>query len=387
MRKLGKRIVISLDPGYDGSKVTVNGEKFDIPKKTIQKIGNEYEQMGALEGVYEVKMESGKYLCGPNIKVMVEDNKEFHERFDKSAEQSSNYSYFATQEFVANCMANISIALIKAAKEGICELDNIDSNNLYIVVELPHEALGSMSATVQRELVGDHEIVFTGDIEGENKTYELKFRIAEKKLLIMSQVIACLLGYMTDEEGNEIDSLKDAYPTLVIDGGYYTVGDFCISKTKAISGAKSNTDYGMMVIHERTAEKINELCHTQYKAYDMDNLFEEEGGIVIIPKTLSKSGVNEKKDVNPVLEEQTREVFKEYLSYLEKKHNYFTKIKQILFGGGTGEIYYKLFEEVKEDYPNVEAKLVSYEMEGEKVSPREAISAGGYKMLLNKLLG
>ena len=63
----------------------------------------------------------------------------------------------------------------------------------------------------------------------------------------------------------------------------------------------------------------------------------------------------------------------------------FTKIKMILFGGGTGEIYYKLFLEVADQYPNVTPKLVTYKMDKEDVTPREAISAGAYKMVLNRL--
>lgn len=385
MKDLGKKIVMSIDPGYDATKVTVNGEKFDLLKETVKKIGNEYEQLNTLVGIYEVKMGDEVYLCGPNIKVLLDDNKDFHERFDKGVDQSGNYSYFNTKEFLANSLAAISMGLIKASAEGLCDLKDIDSNNLYIIVELPHEALENMHTSVKRALAGEHNITFTADIEGTTKVYELSFKINEKKLLVTSQVIACLLGYMTDEEGYEIDSLKDLYPALVIDGGYYTVGDFGISKTKAISGAKSNTKYGMMVIHQKTAERINELCQTDYRYYDMKNLFDEEDGIVIIPKNISKSGTNEKMDVKPILEEVTREVFKEYLAYLEEKHNYFTKIKLILFGGGTGEIYYKLFCEVAEDYPNVQAKLVTYKMDKEVVTPRESISAGGYKFYLNKL--
>jgi len=140
-----------------------------------------------------------------------------------------------------------------------------------------------------------------------------------------------------------------------------------------------------MRIHDLTAERINAECGTTHKAYDMENLFNEEGGIVIIPKNVSKSGKNEQKDCNKILEEVTEEVFASYLKYLEEKHNYFTKVKLILFGGGTGEIYFKLFEKVAKDYPNLTVKLVTYKMNGSDITPREAISAGGYKMILNRL--
>lgn len=388
MKDLKKgRVIISVDPGYDGTKVTVNGTRFDIPKKTVKKIGNEYESLGNLDGVYEITTSTGSYLCGPNIQILVDDNKDFHERFEREVDQNSNYSYFATNEFTANVLAAISLALIKASEEKLVDLDNLDKTNLYIVVALPHKALSSMTETVANALLGTQKVSFKGKVDDVPISRELSINIKaeEDHFLIVSQVIACLLGYITDEEGYEIDSLADAYPTLVIDGGYYTEGDFVISKTKAISGAESRVEYGMMVIHERTAEAINKRCHTNYKSYDMDNLFREEDGIVIIPKNVSKSGTNEREDCNKILEEETQNVFNKYLAYLEEKHNYFTKIKQILFGGGTGEIYYNLFNKVASSYPNVTPKLVKYMLDGEEVTPREAISAGAYKMVLNRL--
>lgn len=395
MKKYDKQILISVDPGYDGTKVTVNGERFDFPKETVKKVGNEYEQLTTLDGIYEIEIDGETYLCGPNIKVLVDENRDFHERFGKTAEQDSNFSYFATKEFIANCMTAISIALIKAADKGICSIKkagdayslNVDSDNLYLVIELPHESMGRMTASVVNELVGAHTLKLKANVIDGNKDYNVTFEIGAKKLLVMSQVIAALVGYMTDEEGNEIGALQDLYPTLVIDGGYYTVGDFSISKTQAILNAASKTDFGMLEIHERTAARINEKCGTKYQGYDMDHLFEEEEGIVVIPKSVSKSGKNESVDVNPILEEETEKLFAEYLKYLEEKHNYFTKMKQILFAGGTGEIYFNLFKKYAKDYPNLTSKLITYDLDDSTVTPREAISAGGYKMLANKVIG
>jgi len=380
-------IILSLDPGYDGTKVTVNGERLSIPKKTVMKMGNEYESVSSLEGIYEVTTEKGSYLCGPNIMILVDDNEDFHKRYDKGAEQSGNYSYFATNEFEANALASIALALIKAEKAGIVKLKDLSKAELYVVVELPHAALESMAKTVAGILVGEKVFTFKGTVDGEDTelTLNLSINAEGDHFSVMSQVIACLFGYITDEDGYEIEELKDEYPAIVIDGGYYTVADSTISKTKAISGTESKTEYGMMRIHELTAERINAECGTTYKAYDMENLFNEEGGIVIIPKNVSKSGKNEQKDCNKILEEVTEEVFASYLKYLEEKHNYFTKVKLILFGGGTGEIYFKLFEKVAKDYPNLTVKLVTYKMNGSDITPREAISAGGYKMILNRL--
>ncbi len=389
MKKLKKNtVIISVDPGYDSTKVTVNGETFDLPKKTVEQIGDEYTTIsGSLDGIYEVKIKTGTYLCGPNVMSLVDSNKEFHERFDKSSNLASDYDYFGTNEFVANTLASIAIALIKAeAGEVIDDAENADINT---VVSLPHKAYGqdAIRNKVAAELIGEHDVHFKGVVDGNevNRTLHIVLKKEDEKFLVISQVIACLLGYVTNENGEEIDSLKDLYPTIVIDGGYYTVADCDISKTKAISGAESQTQYGMFAIHTKVAEKINEKCKTSLKAYDMDNLFQNEGGIVVIPKNISNSGKNESVDCNKILNDVIKDTFNEYIEYLEGKYNYFAKTKQILFGGGTGEMYYKLFAKIAGDYPNMTAALVTYDIEDRKVSPREAISAGAYKMVLNRL--
>lgn len=389
MKKLGKgRLLISVDPGYDGTKVTVNGERFDIPKETIKKIGYEYESVDNLDGIYEIKTDEGTYLCGPNIQILVSDNKDFHERFDKGAEQSNNYSYFATNEFVANTLAAIALALFRAESQGIAKIDELDKTDLYLVVTLPHEALESMTSTVANALIGTKAFTFKGIVDGVAVEKDIKVNIkkGDGHFLVVSQVIALLLGYMTDEEGNEIDSLQDLYPTLAVDAGYYTVGSFSISKTKTISGAESETHYGMKVIHENVAAAINKKYGLNLKSYDMDNLFGEDDGYIVIPMNISASGVNERVDCNEILKEETEKVFVEYHEYLKEKYNCFVKHKQILFGGGTGEIFYNLFVELfAAYYPNLKLTLVKYELDGSEVSPREAISAGAYKILLNRL--
>ncbi len=389
MKKLGKNtVIISVDPGYDSTKVTVNGEIFDLPKKTVEQIGDEYTTLsGSLEGIYEVTLKTGTYLCGPNIMSLVDSNKEFHDRFDKGSNLASDYDYFGTSEFVANALASFAIALIKAEKSNV--IASANDADINAVVSLPHKAFrqDAIKNKVAAELIGEHEVKFKGVIDGieVDRTLNIVLKKEDEKFLIISQVIACLLGYVTNESGEEIDSLKDAYPTIVIDGGYYTVADCDISKTKAISGAESQTKYGMYAIHTKVAERINEECKTDLKAYDMDNLFQNEDGIVVITKNISKSGKNESVNCNKILKEVTKETFNEYIEYLEEKYNYFAKTKQILFGGGTGQMYYELFTKIADNYPNVTANLVTYDIEGSKVSPREAISAGAYKMVLNIL--
>ncbi len=398
MQKLDNNaVIVSIDPGYDGTKVTVNGSTFDLPKKTVRKDRNAYETIGSLEGIYEITTKDGVFLFGPNIASMVEDNAILHDQFDRGAEQSGNYSYFNTQEMTANALGALMIALLKAQRNGIIKKESdLEKTTPYVVMELPHEAMNSMPKALAGQLVGKHDVRFKGRIalkEGETpEDIELSTSITisadEDHFLVISQVIACLFGYITDEEGFEIDSLKDEYPTLVIDGGYYTIGKFMISKTKAISAAESMTEYGMQVIHDRTAKEINKKYKKNYKGYDMENLFMNEDGLITIPWDESETGANEEIDCKPILKQETQAVFEELMEYLEESCERFIKVKQVLFGGGTGKIYYELFSEVaKKRYPKIKVKLVTYSLDGGKttISPRESISAGGYKMMLNRL--
>ena len=118
----------------------------------------------------------------------------------------------------------------------------------------------------------------------------------------------------------------------------------------------------------------------------MDSLFDEDNGEIIIPRVYTESGKNEVFNTTETLQAVVKDVFNEYLAYLEDEYNYFARTKTILFGGGTGKIYYDLYMELAaQNYPNVKAVLVTYTLDGNSVTPREAISAGAYKMMLNRL--
>lgn len=386
MQDLNKRIALSIDPGYDGTKTTVNGVTFTIPHDTVEKRGKEYDSCRDLEDIYQIETAAGTYLLGPGISALIGENDELHERFGKATMQSNNYSYFSTNEFYANTMASIAIGFIKAAEENLCDLNNIDPKNTYYIVELPHSALETSGRVVYEALVKKHHIVISGKISGTYKTYELDFEIPKNKLIIGSQAIACLIGYTTNENGTEIDNLKDCYPVLLNDNGYYTSAKFVISRTHAISGAESKLDYGMMEIHQKVADKINKEYGTSYKGYDMREIFNERDGMITVSHRISKSGNNETYDIKPTLDKVTREVFHAYMNELDEELDSLTKIKLNLFGGGTGEIFYKIFmQEYAEKYSNLKAELVTYEHNGHIVTPRESISMGGYKLLLSQI--
>ena len=128
--------------------------------KNNQKIGNEYETTGTLAGIYEVKTAEGVFICGENIKALINNNEDLHERFDKGSDQNGNYSYFNTAEFRANTLAAIGIALEKAVRAGI--IDDVEKADLYVVVTLPHTALDSMHNAVKM-ITGKQNFTISGD--------------------------------------------------------------------------------------------------------------------------------------------------------------------------------------------------------------------------------
>ena len=205
MRKIGvnekgqeSKVIVAVDPGYDGTKVTVNGERFSIPKTTVKKIGNEFESTGSLEGIYEVTTEKGTFLCGPNIRNLVDMSKDFHTRYDKDADQTGNYSYFVTDEFVANTLGAITMALIMAEQKKV--IKDASKADLYTILPLPHQAYESMTSPVAGKLLGNHSVTFKGTVGDEYIDRQIDFSIPDdnEHFIVTSQVIACLTGFMPD---------------------------------------------------------------------------------------------------------------------------------------------------------------------------------------------
>ena len=71
MQDLNKRIALSIDPGYDGTKTTVNGVTFTIPHDTVEKRGKEYDSCRDLEDIYQIETAAGTYLLGPGISALI----------------------------------------------------------------------------------------------------------------------------------------------------------------------------------------------------------------------------------------------------------------------------------------------------------------------------
>ena len=77
---------------------------------------------------------------------------------------------------------------------------------------------------------------------GKEEEEEYTFVIEEDNIFTVSQTVASILGETSDDEGN-IDEDKFYYlsdgPTLVIDGGFYTIGEVAVLKKEKIKEMSS----------------------------------------------------------------------------------------------------------------------------------------------------
>lgn len=389
LREEEKRLVIAVDPGFNATKITVNGLLvLDIPKDIVDITGNMHTMIGEKGDEYYVsRYIAGKeYLVGHNArKLMLE--KENQTTQDKVYGALNSYKYFETTESDINIMTAIGVALIKYAKwtknnkiKPTLELDNMEDWEIFLGIALPHQAVDKVRQNLKMRLAKTHEY----SVETKDAIYHLKFSIKEDRCVFISQAIVALLGTTSDENGHLIKGSKalDNLPALVIDGGYLTVGIFKFTRVQTVEGAESNTNFAMSNIYERIAEKIKrEYGRDNIKSFNIQAILDEGGKIVVM-----KDKNTEYVDIKKMVKEEEKAVFQEFIAYINDKYDDLIDIKQVLFTGGTGNIYYKYMKEYVKDHKGHlvdHILLTNYEFYGKEIDPVYAICLGLYKTMRN----
>lgn len=128
-------------------------------------------------------------------------------------------------------------------------------------------------ATVVGLLAGEHTFYITF---GNGNERRFRFSIKESHIFTVSQTIAAILGETSDNEGCTNEE-KFFYlsngPTLVIDGGYYTVGLVPISRGGSVddSRAESDTNHAMKNVNIAISQAISEY-RTDIMHYSVEYL-------------------------------------------------------------------------------------------------------------------
>lgn len=399
-------ILIGIDPGYDATKVCINGVQFKVPNNVIDITGHtkdfltlgEKKAKGYLLSNY---IANKQYLVGELARKSVRE-KENRERYMTKTEIMDSYDRFETIDFEVNLMTVIGFAIVEYAKltmknqwkpeytivvdeeTGIKSIPTLKNSRIIIGVALPNDVADAAWPNIVRILAKKHNF----KIETLDGTYSLEFDIPEGHCTYASQVLCALLGAAHDDVGAPVkDSpiLKNL-PTVVIDGGYKTVGIFMLTQAYKVSAAESNTDFAMGNVHKEVARILREeYGRGNIEAYQIPSIIEEDGGEIIYKTEKGTARL----DIRKLVLEKERELCDGLIHYLNDKFEDLLDVKQMLITGGTGAAYYKhISSYMKENRGHLEGRvlLTDYEFHGKTIEPVYAIAVGIYKTIRHQVM-
>lgn len=375
-----KELYIAVDPGFDTVKVIANGKFFKFPfntEKTDEKkisnmtVGNDF--------IFYRNKDNETWRIGQYARELLYEKKD---SYDIEEKMKSFYSEkrFVSSEFTIGLRTAIAMAVLK-----LNLYKELNDFKIYIMVALPHAVRDNYSTQVKSVLCGNHDYFMR---IGKGEEQEYNFFIEEDNIFTVSQTVASILGETSDDEGN-IDEDKFYYlsdgPTLVIDGGFYTIGEVAVDRGGSINEEKtfSDTEHAMKNINIEISKEI-EKHRPDIKYYLIEYLMTKNEGKLKYLK-------NEKAqiiDLNVLKKEKIKEMSSKFIESLNRKYNNLLDFNYVLVTGGTGSRYYEYLKEYYVGRGIVEEDrfiLTNNILNGEKFDIEYAIAAGAYKGLKGKV--
>ncbi len=400
-------LVIAVDPGFDSTKIVINGIMFSVPNCAVNITGKVNSILGARKSGFLLShyIDGNEYLVGREARKLMLQQDARESRLKKKDVMDS-YLMFTTQDFEINLFTIIGLALVKyseySKKKDIKpaldlqpgDSDDIINKNrselkrfsMIIGITLPTDSVQEAWPSVKQKLLGAHKC----DIETDSGFYGLSFTVEPGHVLVLPQATAALLGAACDDEGYEDDNsaILSKLPVLVIDGGYKTIGLVKLTTIKMTDQAESNTDFAMGNVHKRVAERIrNEYGRKDIYDFSIPSILEDQTGnseIVYVNEEGNTDSIN----VMQLVREEAKKLCDELIDYINTKYENLVDIRQILVTGGTGAAYYEhILEYVKGHRKHLETNIIltDYDFLGKKINPIYAIVVGMYKVLLNQI--
>lgn len=400
-------LAIAVDPGFDSTKIVINGIMFNVPNCVVNITGKADTMIsGRKEGfLLSHYIDGSEYLVGREARKLMLQQSARENRLKKQ-EVMDSYLMFTTQDFEINLFTSISLALVRYSdyckkkeikpaldiqpgdSEEIMHKNQVELNKFTLVigVTLPNDAVGEAWPSVKQKLDGFHKC----NIETDTGFYGLSFTVKPGHSMVLAQATAALLGAACDDEGYEDENatILSKLPVLVIDGGYKTVGLVKLTTIGMTDQAESNTELAMGNVHKRVAERIrNEYKRNDIYDFNIPSILEDpsnNGEIIYI----DEKGDTEILDVKKLVAEEIAKLCDELIEYINKKYENLVDIRQILVTGGTGAAYYEyILKYVREHRKHLANNIIltDYDFLGKKIFPIYAIAVGMYKVLLNQI--
>lgn len=375
-----KEVYIAVDPGFDTIKVIANGKFFKFPFNTEKTDEKKISNMTVADDfiLYRNK-DNETWRIGQYARELIFEKK------DSSDIEEKMKSFYSEKRFVSD---EFTIGLRTAIAMAVSELglyDEINNINIFIMVALPHSVRDNYSTQVKSILCGNHDYFVKIGKEPEE---EYTYIIEEDNIFTVSQTVASILGETSDDDGN-IDEDKFYYlsdgPTLVIDGGFYTIGEVAVDRGGSINEEKtfSDTEHAMKNINMEIAKELEDQ-RPDIKYYVIEYLMTKNDGKV---KYLN-DGKADIIDLNILKKDKIKEMSYRFIESLNKKYNNLLDFNYVLVTGGTGACYYDYLKEYYVGKGIVEEDrliLTNNILNGKAFNIEFAIAAGAYKGLKGKV--
>jgi len=377
---MSKQLLIAIDPGFDSMKVIANGQHFKFPFSAVETDERKMSDYGGRRGFILYKDDSGAtWRVGQYARSLMFEN--------KNQQDDPLKNFYTEERFIS---AEATVGILSAIAKAI-DLTGLYSEqrdlDIRLIVALPHAVRNKYASTIVGLVAGEQHyyMTFEDDVE---RTYH--FNIKEGNVMTVSQTIAAILGETSDDNGY-INEEKFFYlsngPTLVIDGGYYTMGLVPVSRGGSVDDgrAESDTVHAMKNVNLAIAKEIAEV-RPDIKHYAVEYLLSQgEGTIRYMDKEQGKVVTI---DLAAIREKKLQSVCGSFIRYLDKKYDNLLDFRYILVTGGTGACFFKqMLEHYKgtglmdEDHmllttPTIEGRVLPIEF---------SIAVGAYKGLRGKL--
>lgn len=375
-----KELYIAVDPGFDTIKVVANGKFFKFPFNTEKTDEKKISNMSVADDfiLYRNK-DNETWRIGQYARELIFEKK------DSSDVEEKMKNFYSEKRFVSD---EFTIGLRTAIAMAVDKLklyQSLSNITIYIMVALPHSVRDNYSTQVRSVLSGNHDYYVRIGKEYEE---EYSFFIDENNIFTVSQTVASILGETSDDDGN-IDEDKFYYlsdgPTLVIDGGFYTIGEVAVDRGGSIDEEKtfSDTEHAMKNINMEIAKEL-EPQRPDIKYYVIEYLMSKNDGKI---KYL-KDGKAEIIDLNILKKEKIKEMSHRFIESLNEKYNNLLDFNYVLVTGGTGARYYEYLVEYYVGKGIVDEDrliLTNNILNGKSFDIEYAIAAGAYKGLKGKV--
>jgi hypothetical protein len=290
-------------------------------------------------------------------------------------------NFYTEQRFISDEFQvglNTAIAL-GIEKNGL--YDQQENLRIHVIVALPHACRNAYAPTIIGSATGTHQFSLRCG-QGELKFF--RYTIRDGDVYTVSQTIAAILGETSDDEG-DLDEDKFYYlsngPTLVLDGGYYTMGMVVVSRGGSVDEAKteSNTSFAMANVNALVAEAVRSK-RPDIHHYAVEYLLSKDEGTI----RYMEDGRAATIDLKKIREEKLAEVCSDLIGYLNQKYDNLLDFRYVLATGGTGASFYEQMLTHYKAANLLDAEhfmLTSGLLYGEKHPIEFAIAVGAFKGL------